>query len=60
MFVIDDDHAVNSLIVFNESNEEKTCKNNSELRVSMILFDIAIINVTDIKIVFVESNDKDT
>jgi hypothetical protein len=60
MFAINDDHAVNSMIVFNESNEEKTCKDNSELHVSMILFDIATINATSIKIMFVESNDKDT
>jgi len=58
MFAINDDHVVDSLIVFNKFNEEKTCKNNSELHVSMILFNIATINVTNIKIMFVESNDK--
>ncbi len=59
MFAINNDYAVDSLIIFNESNEEKTCKDNSKLRVSMILFNIMTINVTDIKIMFVESNDKD-
>jgi len=59
MFAINNDHAVNSLIIFNEFNEEKTCRDNSELHVSMILFNIMIINTTDIKIVFVELNDKD-
>ena len=60
MFAINNDRAVNSLIIFDESNEERTCRDNSELRVSMILFNIATINATDIKIVFVEPNDKDT
>jgi hypothetical protein len=59
MFAIDDDHAVDNMIVFNESNEERTCRDNSELRVSMILFNIMTINATSIKIMFVESNDKD-
>ncbi len=36
--MINNDHAVNSLIVFNEFNEEKIYKDNSELHVSMILF----------------------
>jgi len=36
--MINNDHAVNSLIVFNEFNEEKICKDNSELHISMILF----------------------
>ncbi len=59
MFVINDDHAVNSLIIFNEFNEERTCKDNSELHVLMILFNIVTINVINIKIMFIESNDKD-
>jgi len=59
MFAIDDDCAVNSMIIFNEFNEEKICRDNSELHVSMILFNIATINATSIKIMFVESNDKD-
>jgi hypothetical protein len=59
MFAIDDNRAVNSMIVFNEFNKERTCRDNSELRVSMILFHIATINATSIKIMFVESNNKD-
>ncbi len=59
MFAINDDYAVNSLIVFNEFNEERTCRDNSELHVSMILFNIMIINIINIKIVFIELNDKD-
>ncbi len=59
MFAINDDYVVNSMIIFNEFNEERTCKNNSELHVSMILFNIMTINATSIKIMFVESNDKD-
>jgi hypothetical protein len=59
MFAIDDDCAVNSMIIFNEFNEERTCRDNNELHVSMILFNIVIINATSIKIMFVESNDKD-
>ncbi len=59
MFMIDNNHAVNSLIIFNEFNKEKTCKDNSELHVSMILFNITTINAINIKIMFVELNDKD-
>ncbi len=59
MFAINNDYAVNSLIVFNEFNEERTCRDNSELHVSMILFNIMIINIINIKIVFIELNDKD-
>ncbi len=59
MFVINNDHAVNSMIVFNEFNKERTCKDNSELHIFMILFNIVTINVTSIKIILVESNDKD-
>jgi len=58
MFAINDDYAVNSLIVFNEFNEERTCRDNSELHVSMILFNIMMINIINIKIVFIELNDK--
>jgi hypothetical protein len=59
MFAINNDHAVDSMIIFNESNKERTCRDNSELHVFMILFNIATINATSIKIMFVESNDKD-
>jgi hypothetical protein len=59
MFAINDDYAVDSLIIFNEFNEERTCRDNSKLCVSMILFNITTINATNIKIMFVESDDKD-
>jgi hypothetical protein len=59
MFAINDDCVVNNMIIFNESNEERTCRDNSELHASMILFNIVTINVTSIKIMFVESNNKD-
>jgi len=59
MFMINDDCAVNSMIIFNEFNEERICRDNSELHVSMILFNIVTINATSIKIMFIESNDKD-
>ena len=59
MFMINDDYAVNSLIIFNEFNKERICINNSELRVLIIFFNIMTINVTNIKIMFIESNDKD-
>jgi len=57
--MINDDYAVNSLIIFNEFNKERICRNNSELRVLIIFFNIMTINVTNIKIMFIESNDKD-
>jgi hypothetical protein len=59
MFVIDDDCIVDSMIIFNEFNEERTYRDNSELHVSMILFNIMTINATSIKIMFVELNNKD-
>ncbi len=58
MFAMYDNYAVDSLIVDDDSNEEKSCKDNSELQASMILFNIAILIATNVKIVFVESNDK--
>jgi len=58
MFAMYDNYAVDSLIVDNDSNEEKSCKDNSELQASMILFNITILIATNVKIVFVESNDK--
>jgi len=58
MFAIDNDRAADSMIIFNEFNKERTCRDNSQLHVSMILFNIATINATSIKIMFVESNDK--
>ncbi len=53
-----DNRAVNSLIVDDDSNEEKSCRDNSELHASMILFNIATLIATNVKVIFVESNDK--
>jgi len=58
MFAMYDNCAVDSLIIDDDFNKERSCKNNSELYALMILFDIAILIVTNVKIVFVESNDK--
>jgi len=60
MFAIYDNCAVDSLIVDDDSNEERLCRNNSELQALMILFNIATLIATNVKIVFVKSNDKDT
>ncbi len=54
MFVVNDDRAINSKIVFNEFNEKRTCRDESELRALMIIFDIAIINATSIKLEFIK------
>jgi len=59
MFAINDDRVVDSMIIFNEFNKERTCKDNNELNVSIILFNIMTINATSIKIIFVELNNKD-
>ncbi len=59
IFMINDDNAVDILIIFDEFNKERTCKNNSELRVLMILFNIMIINIINIKIMFIELINKD-
>jgi len=58
MFEMYDNCAVDSLIIDDDSNEERSCRDNSELQASMILFNIAILIVTNVKIIFVESNDK--
>jgi len=58
MFAMYDNYAVDSLIVDDDSNEERSCKDNSELHALMILFDIAILIATNVKIIFVESDDK--
>ncbi len=54
MFVINDDRAINSKIVFNEFNEKRTCRDESKLRALMIIFNIAIINTTSIKLKFIK------
>ncbi len=53
-----DNHAVDNLIIDDDSNKERSCKDNSEIQASMILLNIAILIATNVKIVFVESNDK--
>jgi len=58
MFAMYDNCAVDSLIIDDDSNEERSCRDNSELQASMILFDIVTLIVINVKIVFVESNDK--
>ncbi len=58
MFAMYNNCAVDSLIVDDDSNEERSCRDNSELHASMILFNIATLIATNVKIVFVESNDK--
>ncbi len=54
MFAINNDRAINSKIIFNEFNEKRTCKDKSKLRTLMIIFNIAIINVTSIKLKFIK------
>jgi len=58
MFAMYNNYAVDSLIIDDDSNEEKSCRDNSELQALMILFDIATLIATNLKIIFVESNDK--
>ncbi len=58
MFAMYDNYAVNSLIVDDDSNKERSCRDNSELQISIILFEITILIATNVKIIFVESNDK--
>ncbi len=58
MFAMYNNYAVDSLIIDDNSNEEKSCRDNSELQALMILFDIATLIATNVKIIFVESNDK--
>ncbi len=58
MFAMYDNCAVDSLIIDNDSNKETSCKDNSELQALMILFNIATLIATNVKIIFVESNDK--
>ncbi len=54
MFVVNDDRAINSKIVFNEFNEKRTCRDENKLRALMIIFNITIINVTSIKLEFIK------
>ncbi len=54
VFAVNNDRVVNSKIVFNEFNEKRTCRNESELRVLIIIFNITIINITSIKLEFIK------
>ncbi len=54
IFVVNDDHVINNKIVFDEFNEKRTCRDESKLRALMIIFNIAIINVTSIKLEFIK------
>ncbi len=54
MFAINNDRVINIKIVFNEFNEKRTCRNKSKLRALIIIFNIAIINATSIKLKFIK------
>ncbi len=54
MFVVNNDRAINNKIVFNEFNEKRRCRDESKLRALMIIFNIAIIIVTSIKLEFIK------
>ncbi len=54
MFAINNNHVINNKIVFNKFNEKKTCKDESKLRTLIIIFNIAIINITSIKLKFIK------
>ncbi len=58
MFAMYDNCAFDNLIVDDDLNKERSCKDNSELYASIILFDIATLITTNVKIVFVKSNNK--
>ncbi len=59
MFAMYNNYAVDSLIIDDDSNKERSCRDNSELQTSMILFNIATLIATNFKIIFVELNNKD-
>ncbi len=42
------------MIICNEFNEKRTCKDKNKLRVLIIIFNITIINATSIKIKFIK------
>ncbi len=54
MFAINNNRVINNKIVFNEFNEKKIYRDKSKLRTLMIIFNIAIINVTSIKLEFIK------
>ncbi len=59
MFAIDNNYIVNNIIIINKLNKERICRNSSKLYVLIILLNIITINVTNIKIMFIELNNKD-
>ena len=54
MFAINNDRAINNKIVFNKFNEKRTCRDESKLRVLIIIFNITIINIINIKLKFIK------
>ncbi len=54
MFAINNDYAINSKIVLKKFNEKKTRKDESKLRALIIIFNITIINVINIKLKFIK------
>ena len=54
MFVINNNHVINNKIIFNKFNEKKTCRNKSKLRTLIIIFNITIINIINIKLKFIK------
>jgi len=59
MFAIDNNYIVNNIIIINKLNKERICRNSSKLYVLIILLNIITINITNIKIMFIELNNKD-
>ncbi len=54
IFVVNNDRAINNKIVFNEFNEKRTCRDESKLRILIIIFNITIINIISIKLEFIK------
>ncbi len=58
MFAINNNRVINNKIVFNKFNEKRTCKDKSKLYTLMIIFNITIINVINIKLEFIKLMNK--
>ncbi len=54
MFAINDDRVINNKIIFNKFNEKRICKDKSKLRTLIIIFNITIINIINIKLKFIK------
>ncbi len=54
MFAINNNRVINNKIVFNKFNEKKTCRDENKLRILIIIFNITIINVINIKFKFIK------